>query len=330
MLKLTRVRYDLEAVQDTGLQLIECCDENPAVVAAVSDKILSLKAPLEKVASQIDQRQARLQEAVLQSQEFQDTLDEFTEKLGQLEERTLKMLPVSSVYDVVQEQNKELECASGDVQQLEPLFEKITKSASESLANLEPGSERDELQVQLDDLTSRWEDVKKKISNRKDKLDQVTPLAKKYAEAVRSLEPWITVTEEKLASLDPISCDEKNFPREEKIMDALNTGIAEHQPNKEDLNECADALSESAEDVQVTQAETKDLNKRWNALAVDVTDREKELEAVKNVVSELHVILEPLEKSLEQAEDIFSSPASYGTNSDKSADELRKVEVGDL
>lgn len=321
------IRYDLEAVQDTGLQLVECCDGNPAVFAAVNDKVSTLKVPLEKVASQIEQRQAKLQEAILQSQEFQDTLNVFTDKLGELEDNMTKMLPVSSVYDVVREQNKVLECASDDVHQLEPLFEKITKSASETLTTLESGNERDELQAQIDDLTSRWDEINKKISDRKEKLDQVTPVAKKYAEAVRSLEPWISVTEEKLASLDPISCDEKTFSREEKIIEALNTGITEHQPDKEGLNECSQTLSELAEDAQVTQAEAKDLNKRWNTLTADVTAREKELENVRNEVKELHVILEPIEESLEQAGNILSAPASYGTNINKSSEQLRKVEV---
>ena len=55
--------------------------------------------------------------------------------------------------------------------------------------------------------------------------------------------------------------------------------------------------------------------------------REEQLEAVKHVVEELHGTLEPIEHTLDEAEDIFSAPASYGTNVDKSADELRKVEV---
>ena len=327
MLPRFLARYDLEAVQDTGIQLVECCGENPAIVSAVNDKVSSLKVPLDKLAAQVEQRQAKLQEALLQSQEFQDTLDELTDKLGQLEDSTSKMLPVSSVYDVVREQNKELECAIDDVHQLEPVVEKISKSGSETLASLEPGSERDELEAQLDDITSRWQEVKKKVSDRKEKLDQVTPVAKKYADAVRSLEPWISATESKLSSMDPISCDEKSFPREEKIVEALNTGLAEHKPNKDSLNEAAKTLSELAEDVQVTQAENKDLNKRWDALTADVAAREEQLEAVKHVVEELHGTLEPIEHTLDEAEDIFSAPASYGTNVDKSADELRKVEV---
>ena len=320
-------KYMLESVDEVGQHLVECCDNNPSVLMEVSTKISKAKAPLEAIEAKIEDRQAKLQLAVLQTQEFQETLDDFTEKLAKIEDDLAHMLPVSSVYDDLRDQNQELEHTADDVKQLEPVFERVSKNGSEVLESLEPGEERDNLEELLGDIRGRWTDVKDRVANRQSKLGEVTPVAKKYNDALHSLLPWMSDTEEWISSLDPVSCDEKALAKEVKLLANLATGIDEHRPEMDCMNDSARTLSELCDDMPVTQAEVKDVNKRWNMLTGNVSVRLEQVESVKSLMEQLRGKLEPIEENLEKADEILDTPLSYITDPKRSEQELAKIEV---
>lgn len=223
-------KYMLESVEDSGQRLVECCDNEPAVLVAVSSKVSKGKASLELLSAKVDDQHNKLSAAVLQSQEFQETLDDFAIKLGQLEDNVGKMGPVSSLYDVLREQSKEAEHATADVKQLEPLFERIFKNGHDILESLEPGEEKDQLDEKLNDLTARWNSVKAKIEDRKAKIEDVSPVSKTHHDSLQALLPWMTDTENWVSSLEPVSCDEKCISKEQKTLATLLEQLAEHKP----------------------------------------------------------------------------------------------------
>lgn len=227
---IVKQRSTLESVDDTGQRLVECCDNEPAVVMEVSSRVSKGKALLELLSAKVDDQHNKLSAAVLQSQEFQETLDDFAAKLGQLEGDVAKMGPVSSLYDVLRDQHVEVEHASADVKQLEPLFERIAKNGQDILESLDPGEEKDELEEKLNDLTARWDAVKTKIDERKSKIEQVSPVAKTHHESLQSLLPWMSDTEDWVSSLEPVSCDEKCISKEQKTLATLLEQLAEHKP----------------------------------------------------------------------------------------------------
>ena len=235
---IVKQRSTLESVDDTGQRLVECCDNEPAVVMEVSSRVSNGKASLELLSAKVDDQHNKLSAAVLQSQEFQETLDDFAAKLGQLEGDVAKMGPVSSLYDVLREQHVEVEHASADVKQLEPLFERIAKNGQDILESLDPGEEKDELEEKLNDLTARWDAVKTKIDDRKSKIEQVSPVAKTHHESLQSLLPWMSDTEDWVSSLEPVSCDEKGISKEQKTLATLLEQLAEHKPEVSTLKTC--------------------------------------------------------------------------------------------
>lgn len=100
-------KAQFQTAENAGQKLIERSQEDPAVVADVYSKLYKARTELDKLLSRADQRLSRVQHALLQSQEFKVSFDDFLEKLGKLEESYALQVPVSGVYDTVKEQSQE-------------------------------------------------------------------------------------------------------------------------------------------------------------------------------------------------------------------------------
>ena len=297
-------KYILDSAAEVGQRLVECCENSPPILMEVNMKTSKARGDLEALEAKIEDRHAKLQLAVLQSQEFQETLDDFKDKLAKIENDLAHMLPVSPVYDDVRDQNQEMEHTADDVKQLEPVYERVAKCGNEMLESLEPGEERDGLEEQLTDVSGRWADVKDKVASRGSALEDVTPVAKEYNEAQLSLLPWMGEAEQMVASLGPVSCDEKVLAKEEKLLASLSAGIEEHQPELDCINDSAGKLCDLCEDTHVTQAEVKDVNKRWDGLKDNVTGRQDHVASVQGLMRDLRGKLDPVEENLEQADQV--------------------------
>ena len=223
-------KYTLQSLDDAGQRLVECCENEPGILMEVSSKVSNTRASFELLSAKVDDQHNKLLAVVLQSQKFQETLDDFAARLGELEGNAANMGPVSSLYDVLRQQSEEVEHASADVKQLEPLFESISKNGQDIMNSLEAGQEKDELEEKLNDLSSRWNEVLSKVEARKAKVDEIAPVSKTHCDSLQSLRPWMTEQENWLTSLELVSCDEKAIAKEQKVLAILLEQLAEHKP----------------------------------------------------------------------------------------------------
>ena len=104
---IAKHRALLQEAEDAGQKLIQGSNEDPAVVADIYSKLYKVRGVLDKLAAKVEQRQNRLENVLLRSQEFQVSFDDFLEKLARLEEQTARQEPVSGIYDTVKAQNQE-------------------------------------------------------------------------------------------------------------------------------------------------------------------------------------------------------------------------------
>lgn len=320
-------RRDLEKAEEIGEQLAESCDKNPNVISDINLKLAKIKTPLENIAVKVDNRQSKLQMVVLQTQAFQDTLEDFENKLSKIEDDLARMLPVSPVYERVRDQTHELEEIADDVKQIEPVYGRFSSCGYDVLESLEPGEEKERLKDKLDEIEKRWNNVKDKVNDRKANINEVTPDAKNYHENSHTLMPCLENAESYLLSCGPIPCDEKTIAREEKILQDLLDTVEDKKPVVEQLNEAAKSLADLCENPEVTQAEIKDVNKRWAAVLDGLQKRKDRVDEVKKSLGELKSVIEPVEVTLEEAQPILEAPTSYGADVQKSEDELTQIEV---
>jgi DNA repair ATPase RecN len=77
------------------------------VVADVYGKLNKVRTALDSLAAKVDQRQNRLQNVLLQSQEFQVSFEDFLNKLAKVEDQVARLEPVSGIHETAKEQTQE-------------------------------------------------------------------------------------------------------------------------------------------------------------------------------------------------------------------------------
>ena len=320
-------RYNLDTLRGIGEQLINYCENNPALLMQINSKISKLVAHLDTLSNKLNDQHQRLQVSVLHTQQFQETLDDFVLKLERLEDDVAGFQPISSSYQVLRTQSQDTKCASEDVKQLQPVFIKVSRGGDQLLESLGPGDEKDDLRETLSDLASRWNSVTAVIDKRQAKVDKVAIVGKPFHDTLQRLLPWMSDYENWLASLGPVSCDEKVLSKEQEIISTMTVGLEDHRPDIDTMNDAARNLADLCDDVHVTQAEVKDVNKRWGLLTEGATIRRQHVAAVKGLLDQLTCQLKPIEDKLEQADIVLRTPPSYLTDSEKGELELTKIEV---
>lgn len=68
-----------------------------------------MEEPFERLHSNVLQRQARLQNIVIQGQDFQLSLSEAQDQLNEFERNIAQLQPISAIYEVVQQQKEDHE-----------------------------------------------------------------------------------------------------------------------------------------------------------------------------------------------------------------------------
>ena len=97
----------LQSLEGSGQWLIANSEDDESIAPEVHTKINKVRTNLDKLLSKIQQRQARLDKVLFESQEFNGAFDTFVDKLIAIEEAVTRQGPVSAVYDKVKEQTKE-------------------------------------------------------------------------------------------------------------------------------------------------------------------------------------------------------------------------------
>ena len=89
--------------------LSEVAKDDPTLVAEVRDRLITVEEPFERLHSSVLQRQARLQNIVIQSQDFQLSLREAQDQLNEFERNIAQLQPVSAMYEKAVQQKEDHE-----------------------------------------------------------------------------------------------------------------------------------------------------------------------------------------------------------------------------
>lgn len=104
---IAKHKATLQKAENAGQKLIASSKNNPAVVADIYGKLNKVRGALDTLAAKVDQRQNRLQNVLMQSQEFQVSFEDFLEKLGRVEDQVEQLDPVSGIHENAKEQGQE-------------------------------------------------------------------------------------------------------------------------------------------------------------------------------------------------------------------------------
>lgn len=109
-----KYRPKLETLEEITDYLLETEKDDPTLAAEVREKFSAVEEPFERLHSTILQRQARLQNIVIQGQDFQLSLSEAQDQLNEFERNISQLPAISAIYEVVQQQKEDHEVNKKD------------------------------------------------------------------------------------------------------------------------------------------------------------------------------------------------------------------------
>lgn len=315
-------------MEDTGKDIINDSKEDPKVVRDIHSELNKLSSPLELITRKIADRQAKLQNALMQCQEFQVSFDEFLDKITELEDTISSQEPISALHDKVKSQRQENELLKGDVDQQESVFQKLMKAGEAVLENLEDEPAREALAEKINAMKDRWENVKKKVENRQKNLEKVETDAEKYRDDADAIEAELAAAEKQVEAFEPLSVDRDSISKQKAIVSQIKEAAEKLKGGVPGVEDVVGFLREGAEqDVPVVEDELNNLKERIDKLNATLTERENELTALEQAADEYHVTVSSVEDVFAQAYDAVDYPVVFGTDTDKAAERLAKIKV---
>uniref|UniRef100_A0A3Q3VRT8 Uncharacterized protein n=1 Tax=Mola mola TaxID=94237 RepID=A0A3Q3VRT8_MOLML len=151
----------------------------------------------------VAERIAQLQEALLHCGKFQDALEPLLSWLSDTEELVANQKPPSAEYRVVKAQIQEQKLLQRLLDDRRPTVNMIC-AEGERIAATADTLDRKKIQIQLQSLAERWTDLLDKAGARQRKLEELQVLALEFHEALEPLGEWLSATERRLSSAEPM------------------------------------------------------------------------------------------------------------------------------
>ena len=202
------------------------------------------------------------------------------------------------------------------------------KNGSGLLESAEPGEEKDELQAKLVDVEKRWNDIKQNTAEHVARVNSALPEAEKYNESVSSLGPWLTETEEKLASLEPIEASRDTVEKLNNTVRLIREDIDKHRPERDAVSEKSEAVIELTEaDRDIVKSEAQDAVERYDELDAAFATEEKELQEVLQLLDQYNNLMEPVDKTVKKVDAALESQGPISADVAKNKEDLDNIKV---
>uniref|UniRef100_A0A8C7UP51 Microtubule actin crosslinking factor 1 n=1 Tax=Oncorhynchus mykiss TaxID=8022 RepID=A0A8C7UP51_ONCMY len=151
----------------------------------------------------VAERIAQLQEALLHCGKFQDALEPLLSWLSDTEDLVANQKPPSAEYRVVKAQIQEQKLLQRLLDDRRATFQMI-QGEGERIAATAETQDRDKIQKQLESLGERWGELLEKARARQCQLEELQTLALQFHEAVEPLGEWLSATERRLSTAEPM------------------------------------------------------------------------------------------------------------------------------
>ena len=202
------------------------------------------------------------------------------------------------------------------------------KNGSDLLESAEPGAEKDELEAKLADVEKRWSDLKQNTAEHEARVNSALPEAEKYNESASNLVPWLTETEEKLASLEPIVASKDSVEELNNTVRLIREDIDKHRPERDAVSEKSEAVIGLTEaDGDIVRSEAQDAVERYDELDTAFATEEKELHEVLQLLDQYSNLMEPVDKTVEKVDAALESQGPISADVAKNKEDLDNIKV---
>ena len=193
----------------------EICDNDHdfSVKSECKHNVQKIMDPICRLTMKLVERKNKLQNLLVGSQDLQDSLDDFSDKLTKIEKVFEKIKPVSAVYTIVKKQESSTQKLLEETVSLRGSLDLLERTA-DKLTHHTEGKEEEQINKAKEKLKSRWEVLHVNLIKRNDKTESVVPVAQDYDERQRVILEWLMETEIKLAADNVLTVNDQNLAKE--------------------------------------------------------------------------------------------------------------------
>ncbi|KAM8767177.1 microtubule-actin cross-linking factor 1 isoform 4-T4 [Acanthopagrus schlegelii] len=190
----------------------------------------------------VAERIAQLQEALLHCGKFQDALEPLLSWLSDTEELVANQKPPSAEYRVVKAQIQEQKLLQRLLDDRRPTVEMIRAEGARIAATADT-QDREKIQTQLQSLAERWVDLLDKASARQRQLEELQVLALEFHEALEPLGEWLSATERRLSSAEPMGTQTAKITQQIVKHKALQEDVSSREAEVDHLESLSQSLT---------------------------------------------------------------------------------------
>uniref|UniRef100_A0A034VJZ8 Dystonin n=1 Tax=Bactrocera dorsalis TaxID=27457 RepID=A0A034VJZ8_BACDO len=253
-LKVETLSQKIVKVNNDGNDLVRSAG-NGVSTAVIERDLESLNDNWNNLKELMNERERRLDVALLQSGRFQEALSGLSKWLSDTEEMVTNQKPPSSDYKVVKAQLQEQKFLKKMLMDRQNSMSSLSIMGME-VANACETSERDSIESQLNDLVKRFDTLTNGAEQREKDLEAAMDVAKAFHDKVIPLELWLDGVERSVKNMELVPTDEEKIQNRIKEHNELHDEILSKKIDFTDLADIAGQLMQLVgEDEAVQLAE---------------------------------------------------------------------------
>ncbi|XP_060948240.1 microtubule-actin cross-linking factor 1 isoform X2 [Limanda limanda] len=190
----------------------------------------------------VAERIAQLQEALLHCGKFQDALEPLLSWLSDTEELVANQKPPSAEYRVVKAQIQEQKLLQRLLDDRRATVEMI-RAEGERIAATAESQDREKIQTQLHQLAERWSELLDKAGARQRQLEELQVLALHFHEALEPMGEWLSATERRLSSAEPMGTQTAKISQQITKHKAIQEDVSSRESEVDRLESLSQSLT---------------------------------------------------------------------------------------
>ncbi|XP_017029683.1 microtubule-actin cross-linking factor 1 isoform X29 [Drosophila kikkawai] len=269
--KVEPLAVNVDKVNVAGRDLVRSAGSGVSTTTIEKD-LEKLNDRWNDLKERMNERDRRLDVALLQSGKFQEALAGLSKWLSDTEEMVANQKPPSSDYKVVKAQLQEQKFLKKMLLDRQNSMGSLANLGKEVANHCEP-VERASIEKQLNDLMKRFDALTDGAEQRELDLEEAMEVAKRFHDKISPLELWLDNTERSVKAMELIPTDEEKIQQRIREHDRLHDEILGKKPDFTDLADVAAQLMHLVSDEEAVNLgeKVRGVTERYTGL-VDASD----------------------------------------------------------
>ncbi|XP_072266284.1 dystonin [Pyxicephalus adspersus] len=302
------------------------------LTSETSPDLVGIKRDLEALRKQCSKlldrakcREENIDGTVTRMKDFYNTLKDFVDEVGKVEEHEESQGPVGMETEVINQQlsiftafqKEEFEPLQARLQEVNRLGQGLIQSAAKNTST-------QNLEHDLEEVNTRWNTLNKKVAQRAAQLQEALLQCGRFQDALESILSWLADTEDLVANQKLPSAEFKVVKAQIQEQKLLQRLLDDRKPTIDVIKREGGKIAATADqaDKEKILKQLSALERWWDELLKKAEIRNRQLEGILIVAEQFHDTLEPLSDWLSNTEKKLANAEPIGTQTPKLLEQI--------